>query len=69
MESAEKAYEAVLAKAGATLPQRDTMDERIVDATRNQKSYYLPIEVQQIDFYPFTFVAGRRLLRPRGNAG
>ena len=53
IESAGTAYEAVLTQSGATLPKRDMVDERIVDATRNQKSYYLPIEIKQIDHYPF----------------
>lgn len=54
IESAETAYKAVLERAGATLPSRDAVDQRIVAATRNQTSYYLPIEIKQIHFYPFS---------------
>lgn len=54
IESAEAAYQAVLERSGATLPTRDAVDQRIVAATRNQTSYYLPIEIKQIDFYPFS---------------
>ena len=53
IEDAKSAYEKVLRSAGATIPKRDKVDDRIVDATRNQKSYYLPIEIKQKDFYPF----------------
>jgi hypothetical protein len=53
IENADTAYTAVLAQSGATMPKRDNVDQRVVNATRNQISYYLPIEIQQIDFYPF----------------
>ncbi|MBN1868206.1 polysaccharide lyase [Candidatus Sumerlaeota bacterium] len=36
-QSAEKAYKLVLAGAGATLPKRDPVDERIVEAVRTGK--------------------------------
>jgi hypothetical protein len=35
IELAEKAYEAVLAKSGATLPKRDWLDQRIVNDVKN----------------------------------
>jgi hypothetical protein len=34
IESADKAYETVLGKAGATLPKRDAVDQRIVRSVR-----------------------------------
>jgi hypothetical protein len=34
IQPADKAYETVLANAGATLPQRDAVDERIIQAVR-----------------------------------
>jgi len=36
-QSAEKAYELVLARAGATLPKRDPVDRRIIDIVRSGK--------------------------------
>ena len=36
-ESATQAYEAVLGKAGATLPRRDAVDRRVVDSVRTGK--------------------------------
>jgi hypothetical protein len=54
IEPAAEAYEAVLAKAGATLPRRDAVDARIVEATRERKTYYLPIEIKHKDWYPFS---------------
>ncbi|MBN1309173.1 MAG: hypothetical protein JXA18_14715 [Chitinispirillaceae bacterium] len=53
IQSDDEAYEAVLEQSGATLPRRDTVDRRIVNATRRRKTYYLPIDVKHQDWYPF----------------
>ncbi len=37
IQTADKAYETVLANAGATLPRRDSVDERIIQQTRTGK--------------------------------
>ena len=37
-QSAADAYEAVLARAGATLPRRDAVDRRIVEMVRTGKT-------------------------------
>jgi hypothetical protein len=37
IQPADKAYETVLANAGATLPRRDSVDERIIQQTRTGK--------------------------------
>jgi len=39
-QSAEQAYELVLAQAGATLPKRDPVDERIINIVRTGKPTY-----------------------------
>jgi hypothetical protein len=39
-QSAEKAYELVLAGAGATLPKRDSVDARIIEIVRSGKPTY-----------------------------
>ena len=39
-QSAREAYEAVLAKGGATLPRRDSVDRRVIDMVRSGKPAY-----------------------------
>jgi pectate lyase len=39
-QPAQEAYEAVLAKAGATLPRRDVVDQRVVEMVRTGKPAY-----------------------------
>jgi pectate lyase len=39
-QSAEEAYKLVLARAGATLPKRDTVDKRIIEIVRTGKPTY-----------------------------
>ena len=38
---AQKAYDFVLANAGATLPKRDIIDERVIDEVRTGQAYYV----------------------------
>ena len=43
-ESAEKAYEAVLAKGGCSLPARDTLDQRIVNDVKNRTGRFIDVQ-------------------------
>jgi hypothetical protein len=57
LHSAEAAYEAVLAGAGATLPRRDPVDVRIVGAVRTGRVSYeagkgIITDVKQVGGYP-----------------
>jgi hypothetical protein len=54
IQPAAEAYVAVLEKAGATLPRRDAVDARIVGASKERRTYYLPIEIKHKDWYPFS---------------
>ncbi|HEV2293081.1 MAG TPA: hypothetical protein VGR35_04445 [Tepidisphaeraceae bacterium] len=54
---AEKAYEYVLANAGATLPKRDPVDQRIVEEVRTGKVTYeegkgIITDIEQVGGYP-----------------
>ena len=39
-QTAQEAFTSVLASAGASLPVRDSVDLRVIDAVRNKKTYY-----------------------------
>lgn len=45
-ESATAAYERVLAEAGATLPRRDALDQRIIDDVRNGTGMFIDTPAQ-----------------------
>jgi hypothetical protein len=44
MQSAKDAYESVLKGAGAILPKRDTLDERIVNDVRNRTGKFIDVQ-------------------------
>jgi hypothetical protein len=55
IQSAQEAYENVLASAGATLPKRDAVDERIIQEVRSGKVTYeqgIITDVRQVGGYP-----------------
>lgn len=55
IESAQKAFENVLANAGATLPRRDSVDERAVRETRTGRTDYengIITDISQVGGYP-----------------
>ncbi len=57
IQSAEDAYESVLANAGATRPRRDPVDRRVVAMVRTGKVTYEPgkgiiTDVKQVGGYP-----------------
>jgi len=60
-QPAQEAYEAVLAKAGATLPRRDAVDQRVVEMVRSGKPAYqdgIITNPEQVGGYPkLTFSA------------
>ncbi len=57
MQSAQDAYESVLAGAGATLPKRDPVDTRVVEEVRTGKVTYekgkgIITDISQVGGYP-----------------
>jgi hypothetical protein len=57
IQTAKEAYESVLANAGATLPKRDSVDERAVRQTKTGKVDYEPgngiiTDISQVGGYP-----------------
>ncbi len=58
-QTAEEAYEAVLAQAGASLPKRDTVDRRIVEEVRQGTATYAGR----------TYAAGQNLVDPAIKSG
>jgi hypothetical protein len=57
LQSAQEAYQAVLAGAGATLPRRDPVDRRIIEAVRTGKVSYeagqgIITDIRQVGGYP-----------------
>jgi hypothetical protein len=44
MQPAKDAYESVLKNAGATLPNRDTLDERIINDVRNRTGRFIDVQ-------------------------
>lgn len=57
IQTAEEAYELVLAGAGATLPRRDAVDERIIDMVRSGTVTYpegkgIITDIKQVGGYP-----------------
>ena len=57
IQSAEEAYEFVLQEAGATLPKRDPVDERVVEMVRTGKVGYtegkgIITDIEQVGGYP-----------------
>jgi hypothetical protein len=57
VQSAKEAYEAVLAFAGASLPRRDAVDERIIQQVRSGKPTYtagkgIITDINQVGGYP-----------------
>ncbi|TWT91041.1 hypothetical protein Mal64_14400 [Pseudobythopirellula maris] len=54
-QSAEEAYEIVLAGAGATLPRRDAVDERVIQMVRSGEVTYkkgIITDIEQVGGYP-----------------
>jgi hypothetical protein len=43
-QSAEDAYNAVLKNAGAVLPKRDTLDERIINDVKNRTGRFIDVQ-------------------------
>jgi hypothetical protein len=43
-QSAEKAYELILAKGGASLPARDTLDQRIINEVKNRTGRIIDVQ-------------------------
>lgn len=57
MQSAEEAYEFVLREAGATLPKRDSVDQRVVEMVRSGQVGYtegkgIITDIEQVGGYP-----------------
>jgi hypothetical protein len=55
MQAARDAYEAVLSSAGATLPRRDGVDNRIIEIVRSGKPTYdkgIVTDIAQVGGYP-----------------
>jgi hypothetical protein len=57
IEPAEQAYESVLARAGATLPKRDPVDERVINQVRTGEVVYkegkgIITDISQVGGYP-----------------
>jgi hypothetical protein len=57
VQPAQEAYEAVLAHVGATLPKRDSVDERVIEMVRSGKVTYeegkgIITDIQQVGGFP-----------------
>jgi len=52
--TAKESYDFVLKNAGATLPKRDIVDERIIEEVKTGKNYYIK-DLNPDDFYQFKY--------------
>ena len=69
IQSAAKAYEAVLANAGAILPRRDAADARVVDEVRNGTGRLINSQKEVGGYPPLVQTEAPRGLRPRRHPG